>query len=62
MDLKDVATERIQTFEFEIPTLGMLAPNLFPTLLGLLAPEQMLAIVVIIHHGRSTIREGTLRY
>lgn len=47
--------EVVQVLQFEVFALGMLTPNLFITLLGLLPRDQMVVIKVVVHDSGTAI-------
>jgi hypothetical protein len=57
-----MAPKFIDVLKFEVPTLGVLAPDLLPRLLSLFTSYEMLGVKVVVHDGRSTICKGTLLY
>lgn len=60
MDFLNVVPEVVEMLEFEISTLGMLAPYLLTTPLSLLASDQMLVIEMVVHDSRAAVCKGAL--
>jgi hypothetical protein len=60
MNLLDMAPEVVQMLESDISAFGMLTPDPLAALLSLLAPNQVLAIEVVVHDSRAAVCKGAL--